>query len=525
MKKKFLCIIMFLIILILCTNVLAIAIVNGELSSNKFTTIPGDEVEITMKLKNLSGIANGINAYEGVLEYDKEVFEVVTSSDFTALNGWDSISFNEENGRFISAKNEGILSSEDVVKIRLRVKSNAKTGSTTITISDIKASEGIEDIVANPVSVNVYVVPAVPVITGKIQETNVENGQLVNSNVQVTINSENDNEYTYKYTLNNGETWMPYNKEEKLTIETEGTTNIVAKAISKENVESLVSQPYTVIIDKTAPTGNISYSKTNITNQNVEATITFNEENVRITNNNGNNKYIFTQNGQFTFEYVDQAGNVGNATAKVTWIDKTTPIGSISYSETNITNKDVEATITFNEENVRITNNNGSNKYTFTQNGQFTFEYVDQAGNVGSAIAKVTWINKKVELESDKYVIEDKYISRLDEKTNVETLLSNFRTNGTIEIYNQNNEKIEGQAKIGTGMKLRLSDGKEYKLVVTGDLNGDGNVSITDLSKMKLHLIRKQVLENEYEKAVDMNKDGNYSITDLSKMKLYMLNK
>ena len=78
MKKNFLCIIMFLIILILCTNVLAIAIVNGELSSNKFTTIPGDEVEITMKLKNLCGIANGINAYEGVLEYDKEVFEVVT---------------------------------------------------------------------------------------------------------------------------------------------------------------------------------------------------------------------------------------------------------------------------------------------------------------------------------------------------------------------------------------------------------------------------------------------------------------
>ena len=86
-----------------------------------------------------------------------------------------------------------------------------------------------------------------------------------------------------------------------------------------------------------------------------------------------------------------------------------------------------------------------------------------------------------------------------------------------------NNEKIEGQARIGTGMKLRPSDGKEYKLVVGGDLNGDGKVSITDLSKMKLHLIRKQVLENEYAKAIDMNKDGKYSVTDLSIIKKYIV--
>ena len=120
---------------------------------------------------------------------------------------------------------------------------------------------------------------------------------------------------------------------------------------------------------------------------------------------------------------------------------------------------------------------------------------------------------------------EGKYIANLEEKTNVNTVLKKLNIGETIEIYNHNNEKIEGEAVIGTGMKLRLSGGKEYKLVVGGDLNGDGKVSITDLSKMKLHLIRKQLLENEYEKAMDMNNDGNNSVTDLSIIKKYILNK
>ena len=135
------------------------------------------------------------------------------------------------------------------------------------------------------------------------------------------------------------------------------------------------------------------------------------------------------------------------------------------------------------------------------------------------------WAKDFTQIYLDRYEIEYSYIIGIEEGTNVETLLNNLETNETIEIYNHNNEKIEGQAVIGTGMKLRLGDGKEYTLVVTGDLNGDGKVSITDLSKMKLHLIRKQVLENEYEKAVDMNNDGNNSVTDLSIIKKYIVNK
>jgi hypothetical protein len=58
-----------------------------------------------------------------------------------------------------------------------------------------------------------------------------------------------------------------------------------------------------------------------------------------------------------------------------------------------VTNQDVVATIDPNEE-VTITNNNGASSYTFSQNGSFTFEFVDKAGNAGTVVASVSNIDK-----------------------------------------------------------------------------------------------------------------------------------
>ena len=49
--------------------------------------------------------------------------------------------------------------------------------------------------------------------------------------------------------------------------------------------------------------------------------------------------------------------------------------------------------------------------------------------------------------------------------------------------------------------------------VVTGDLNGDGNVSITDMLMIKSKVLGNE-LERAAEKAGDINYDGNVSITD-----------
>ncbi|GMK37091.1 hypothetical protein PCCS19_01440 [Paenibacillus sp. CCS19] len=159
--------------------------------------------------------------------------------------------------------------------------------------------------------------------------------------------------------------------------------------------------------DTIAPTATVAYSTTALTNQDVIATITPSEP-VTITNNGGSASYTFTDNGSFTFEFVDAAGNTGSAIATVSNIVKAPPTATVAYSTTAPTNQNVIATITPNVP-VTITNNDGSASYTFTSNGSFTFEFVDAAGNTGNVTAIVNNIDQTaptVKLSVDKPVIE-----------------------------------------------------------------------------------------------------------------------
>jgi len=144
--------------------------------------------------------------------------------------------------------------------------------------------------------------------------------------------------------------------------------------------------------DTVSPTATVSYSTTEPTNQDVTATLVPSET-VIVTNNSGLDEYDFTENGSFTFQFTDLAGNPGTATATVSNIDTTSPTGSVSYSTTEYTNQDVTATLTPSE-TVTVTNNYSSETYTFTSDGSFTFEFSDPAGNTGSATATVDNIDK-----------------------------------------------------------------------------------------------------------------------------------
>lgn len=154
-------------------------------------------------------------------------------------------------------------------------------------------------------------------------------------------------------------------------------------------------------IDKSPLIVTLAYDKTEATNGNVTATIVF-DKLAEVTNNDGSLTYVFTENGEFTFEYVDAAGNTGSITAKVTWIDKAAPVATVNYDKTVSTNQNVTATVSFDKQGVTVTNNDGKLSYTFTQNGEFTFEYVDAAGNTGSIKAKVDWIVNDVPIIPDE---------------------------------------------------------------------------------------------------------------------------
>ncbi len=143
----------------------------------------------------------------------------------------------------------------------------------------------------------------------------------------------------------------------------------------------------------------------------VVATVTgFSTTGVTITNNSGDNTYTFTEDGLFVFEFENDDGATGSATATVDrithtdlddWLNDLATAWSnnitwtITYSpwSWSTTTWPVIATLSgFSTTGVTITNNSGNNTYTFTETWSFTFEFTNEDGATGSATATVGWI-------------------------------------------------------------------------------------------------------------------------------------
>ena len=68
---------------------------------------------------------------------------------------------------------------------------------------------------------------------------------------------------------------------------------------------------------------------------------------------------------------------------------------------------------------------------------------------------------------------------------------------------------------IGTGFNVKISlddESVEYTVVVTGDLNGDGKMTDSDLVKLARYIAKlDKNLEGAYYKATDVHRDNNYA--------------
>ena len=76
---------------------------------------------------------------------------------------------------------------------------------------------------------------------------------------------------------------------------------------------------------------------------------------------------------------------------------------------------------------------------------------------------------------------------------------------------------------ITTGTKVKVGKTLEYTLVVIGDTDGDGEITINDMAELKLHIIEKELLEGIKLKAADVDNDGEVTINDLAQMKLILI--
>ena len=73
-------------------------------------------------------------------------------------------------------------------------------------------------------------------------------------------------------------------------------------------------------------------------------------------------------------------------------------------------------------------------------------------------------------------------------------------------------------------MKLKIEDeDEEYTVIVLGDIDEDGEIDITDIARIKLHIIDKRILTDINLLAADIDKTGEVDINDLAVMKLVLV--
>ena len=165
--------------------------------------------------------------------------------------------------------------------------------------------------------------PEIKVVNGQQGEN-----EWYTTDVELEINQKEEQGKKTVYKIKGTEEKEETQIEEgqKITIDKDGIYKVIAYTYGEEGNRSRIT--YEIIkVNKTGVEATINYSTTESTTDPVIATVTFNKEGITIINNEGKNTYEFTDNGEFTFEYVDEAGRIGSITAKVDWIKKKEIVG------------------------------------------------------------------------------------------------------------------------------------------------------------------------------------------------------
>lgn len=160
----------------------------------------------------------------------------------------------------------------------------------------------------------------------------------------------------------------------------------------------------------------------------------------------------------------------------------------------------------------------------------FCQRYKETATALPSDVSSTSYTVPRTEkLESDKYFINTASgtASLIDPGTTVKTLKQNFKNGDKISVVKDGKTLSDGDT-VGTGCEIRISSGDKIydkcTAVITGDVNGDGKITITDYLKIKERIQNGTALSKDKEYASDVNGDGKVTITDYLRLKYCIQN-
>lgn len=132
-----------------------------------------------------------------------------------------------------------------------------------------------------------------------------------------------------------------------------------------------------------------------------------------------------------------------------------------------------------------------------------------------SSSGSTTTVQPNKVISSSGYKTDGSTISGVKVGTKVSSFVSSLKSHG-------GTVTTKASGTLGTGDQFTINN-KTYTVIIYGDLNNDGNISLADLVQLKKHFLDYNNLNATYKKAADVNKDGKLTLADLVQLKKKMI--
>ena len=260
------------------------------------------------------------------------------------------------------------------------------------------------------------------------------------------------------------------------------------------------------------------------------------------------------------FTWKDATASVGNAGVN-TFIAIYTPEDTIHYNVVEI-----EVTIMVEKSNASVTNapsamgtliangtaqtlvqagtaTGGTMVYSLSENGPFT-ETLPTATNAGvytvyykvkgdtnhndTQVQSLTITVYPDKITSDEHLVDEgTYIRKVKAGLTVEQFWNNINENAYVTIFDKDGNVVDSNALVATGMVAKLIVNGEVvdsvTVIVTGDVNGDGKITITDMCAVQHHVLETNLITGVYLLAADTQNDGKVTMTDFVQIQHHVL--
>lgn len=157
-----------------------------------------------------------------------------------------------------------------------------------------------------------------------------------------------------------------------------------------------------------------------------------------------------------------------------------------------------------------------------SEKGNYTLIAKDTEGNI-TTVNFIIGGNTETTITSSTYTIQNGYIYKIKNGTKISELKNNITASNEIKVMSEGVIVADAEV-LKTGMTL-TSGNSEYKIVVAGDIDGNGNVTINDLALLRQYILNTKTPTEIQKIAANLDYNDKISINDLAIIRNIILNK